>query len=299
MADAGRPLAPRATPPWRRVLGVVALSLASHAVLALELVDDRGVHVRFAQVPHRIVSVLPSLTEMVCSLGRCQQLVGVDRYSNFPDRVRALPRVGGGLEPNIEAIVALKPDVVLLATSSVAAARLRALGIKVVALEPRSYADAHRVLQKIALLLDVPDAQRVWREIDAGVTAAARSLPPGVRNTRVYFEVNSAPYAAGEASFIGETLTRLGVKNIVPASMGPFPHINPEFVVRADPDLIMVGDATYAGLTQRPGWSAMRAIKANRVCVFTPEQSDLMVRPGPRMAEAARTMAQCLLERIP
>lgn len=263
---------------------------------ALQVTDDRGMTVIFAQPPQRIVSLLPSLTETVCELGQCQRLVGVDRYSDFPLSVRALPQVGGGLDPNIEAIVALRPDVVLMATSSRAGERLQALGLKVLALEPKSHADVKRVLEKIGQLLDVPDAQRVWRVIDAAVSAAAQSLPASVENTRVYFEVNSAPYGAGEASFIGETLTRLGAKNIVPASLGPFPKLNPEYVVRANPDVIMVGDRNYAGMEGRPGWPGIRAIREHRVCVFGVAQSDAVVRPGPRMAEGARIMAQCLQE---
>ena len=285
-----------------RALALCVLALALALCLparAVELVDDRGVSVRLVPVPRRIVSVLPSLTEMVCALGRCQRLVGVDRYSNYPDSVRSLPKVGGGLDPNIEAIVALQPDLVLLATSSPAADRLQALGIRVVALEPKNYADVQRVLERVGSLLGVPDAQRLWREIDAGVAAAALTLPPRAKGARVYFEVNSAPYAAGEASFIGETLTRLGAANIVSRALGPFPKINPEFVVRADPDVIMVGDASFTGMAQRPGWAGMRAIQAGRVCVFTPAESDVMVRPGPRMAEAARSMAQCLRRHFP
>ncbi|MBP6493076.1 MAG: ABC transporter substrate-binding protein [Rhodoferax sp.] len=283
---------------FTRLTGLLLL-LVSAAAQALLVTDDRGIVVTFAQSPQRIVSVLPSLTETVCELGQCPRLVGADRYSNYPDRVRTLPKVGGGLDPNIEAIIALKPDVVLLATSSPAAARLESLGIKVVALEPKSYADARRVLEIVGKLLDVADAQRVWRAMDAGVSAAAQSIPERARNARVYFEVNSAPYAAGESSFIGETLTRLGARNIVPAALGPFPKINPEFVVRANPDVIMVGDATFVGMAQRPGWAGMPAIKAKRICVFTPEQSDIMVRPGPRMAEAARLMAECLKDKAP
>jgi len=283
---------------FARLTGLMLL-LVSAAAQALQLTDDRGIVVTFAQSPQRIVSVLPSLTETVCELGQCHRLVGADRYSNYPDRVRTLPKVGGGLDPNIEAIIALKPDVVLLATSSPAATRLESLGIKVVALEPKSYADARRVLEIVGKLLGVADAQRVWRAMDAGVSAAAQSIPEKARNARVYFEVNSAPYAAGESSFIGETLTRLGARNIVPAALGPFPKINPEFVVRANPDVIMVGDATFAGMAQRPGWAGMPAIKAKRICVFTPEQSDIMVRPGPRMAEAARLMAECLKDKTP
>lgn len=276
---------------WPLMALALGWSFSSHAV---QVIDDRGVTVTFAQTPQRIVSLLPSLTETVCELGQCQRLVGVDRYSNYPASVRNLPQVGGGLDPNIEAIVALKPDVVLMATSSRAGERLRSLGLKVVALEPKSHADVKRVLEKIGLVLQVPDAQRVWRVIDAGVSAAAQSLPANIGKTRVYFEVNRAPYAAGETSFIGETLKRLGVKNIVPARLGPFPKLNPEYVVRANPDVIMVGDRNHDGMDGRPGWSGIRAIKQRRVCVFTTAQSDVVVRPGPRMAEGARIMAQCL-----
>lgn len=278
---------------------VLLILLTAGAAQALQLTDDRGVSVSFASTPQRIVSLLPSLTETVCELGQCQRLVGVDRYSNFPDSVRALPQVGGGLDPNIEAIVALKPDVVLMAASSRAGERLRALGLKVVALEPKSHADVKRVLEKIGVLLEVPDALKVWRAIDAAMAAAAQSLPASVKNVRVYFEVNRAPYAAGTSSFIGETLSRLGAQNIVPASLGPFPKLNPEYVVRANPDLIMVGDRNYAGLEGRPGWANLRAIRDKRVCIFTEAQSDLVVRPGPRMAEGARLMAQCLQGKAP
>jgi iron complex transport system substrate-binding protein len=267
---------------------------------ALQLTDDRGVSVTFAQTPQRIVSLLPSLTESVCALGQCQRLVGVDRYSNYPASVRSLPVLGGGLDPNIEGVVALKPDVVILATSSRASQRLESLGIKVVALEPKSHADVRRVLNKLGVLLDIPPeqgAERVWRVIDAGVSAAAQSLSPKAKNTRVYFEVNRGPYAAGESSFIGETLMRLGVKNVVPAALGPFPRLNPEFVVRANPDVIMAGSRSMQGMVMYPGWSGIKAVRENRICVFPPEESDVLVRPGPRMAEAARIMAKCIADK--
>lgn len=281
---------------WRFAATCVVASVG--VAHALQITDDRGVVVDFARSPQRIVSVLPSLTETVCALGQCHRLVGVDRYSNFPESVRSLAQVGGGIDPNIEAIVALKPDVVLMATSARGAERLQALGIKVLALEPMSHADVRRVLDIVGQLLEARDAQQVWRVIDASVLAAAQSLPPRARGARAYFEVNSGPYAAGEASFIGETLTRLQVHNIVPAALGPFPKLNPEFVVRANPDVIMVGDRNFAGLQGRPGWAGLRAIQAKRVCVFSAEQSDTLVRPGPRMAEGARIMARCLSEKL-
>ena len=277
---------------------LLAFSFAG-AALALQVTDDRGVVVEFDKAPQRIVSLLPSLTETVCELGHCNRLVGVDRYSNFPASLQKLPQVGGGLDPNIEAIVALKPDVVLMATSSRASDRLRSLGLKVVALEPKSHADVQRVLLKLGQLLEVADAQRIWRAIDAGVSAAAQSLPAHVRGTRVFFEVNQGPYGAGENSFIGETLTRLGAKNILPAKLGPFPKLNPEYIVRANPDLIMIGQRSVDGLAQRPGWSSIRALREQRVCVFPVEQANILVRPGPRMAEGARLMAQCLADKAP
>lgn len=282
----------------RLALVLMAAALAhSAAAQPLTLKDDRGQAVTLPAVPKRIVSLLPSLTETVCALGQCHRLVGVDRYSNHPPPVRTLPQLGGGLDPSVEAIVALKPDLVLLATSSRAAPRLQSLGLTVAAFEPRSHAGVLRVLEQVGQLLGVPPhsgAQRVWREIEADMAAAAQALPAQVRGQSVYFEVNSAPYAASEQSFIGETLVRLGLRNIVPGELGPFPKLNPEFVVRADPDFIMVGDSNATVLARRPGWSALRAIRTQRLCVYTPQQSDVLVRAGPRMAEGARLMVQCL-----
>ena len=274
-------------------LMVLACVASGHALV---LRDDRQVEVNIAKPPQRIVSLLPSLTETVCALGECQKLVGVDRYSNWPESIAKLPRMGGGIDPNIESVVAAKPDLVLMATSARGAERFTSLGLTVLALEPRSHADVQRVVRILAQVLDVPVAEsdRVWRHIDAAVNAAAQSIPAQAKGQRVYFEVSRAPYGASESSFIGETLQRLGARNILPASLGPFPKINPEFVVRAQPDLIMVGDSNFADMTTRPGWQNMRAMRTQHVCHFTSDESDVLVRAGPRMAEAARLMAKCL-----
>lgn len=264
-------------------------------VQALQVVDDRGVTVAFARPPQRILTLLPSLTEIVCELGACDRLVGVDNYSNWPAAVGKLPHVGGLEDANIEVIVSLRPDVVLLSVSSRAGARLEALGLKVVALEPKTMADVQRVLGKVGQVVGTPDAPALlWKRIQHGVDSAARSLPPALRGTTVYFEVNSGPYAASEASFIGEMLTRIGAANVVPGSLGPFPKLNPEFVVRADPQVIMISDRNAQALKDRPGWTRIRAIRDQRMCTFTPAQGDVLVRPGPRMAEAAHLMVECL-----
>ncbi|WP_370444586.1 ABC transporter substrate-binding protein [Limnohabitans sp. Rim8] len=266
---------------------------------AVMLRDDRQIEVTITKPPQRIVSLLPSLTETVCALGQCEKLVGVDRYSNWPESIAKLPRMGGGIDPNIESVVAAKPDLVLMATSARGAERFTSLGLTVLALEPRSHADVQRVMRIVAQALDVPVAEsdRVWRHIDAAVNAAAQSIPAQAKGQRVYFEVSRAPYGASESSFIGETLQRLGARNILPASLGPFPKINPEFVVRAQPDIIMVGDSNFADMATRPGWQNMRAMRTQRVCHFKSEESDVLVRAGPRMAEAARLMAKCLTEK--
>jgi len=276
---------------------VLLLWAAALQAQSLQMMDDRGVVVTLSRSPQRIVSLLPSLTESLCAMDQCQRLVGRDRYSNYPALVQQLPALGSGLDPNIESIVALKPDVVLLSASSRASSRLESLGIKVVALELKSHADVRRVLHKLGVLLEVPEeagAARLWRIIDSSVSAAAQSLSPQARSARVYFEVSRGPSAAGESSFIGETLTRLGVRNVVPAALGPFPRLNPEFVVRANPDVIMVGNRSMVPMAPYPGWDAIKAVREQRICVFGVDESDVVVRPGPRMAEAARLMVQCL-----
>lgn len=270
------------------------------SVSAVVLRDDRQVDVVLHKAPERIVSLLPSLTETVCALGQCGKLVGVDRYSNWPHSIMQLPRMGGGIDPDIERVVAVKPDLVLMATSARGAERLAALGLTVVMLEPHSYADVQRVMQVVAQALFVPreHSERVWRHLEAEVNATAQAMPAHAKGQLVYFEVNAAPYGASESSFIGETLQRLGARNILPGSLGPFPKINPEFVVRAQPDIIMVGDSLWADMATRPGWLQLKALRNQRVCHFKPDESDVLVRAGPRMAEAARLMAQCLTSKI-
>ena len=279
-----------------RCLQLLMFGLLCSAAHGMTLFDDQQKKVELAKPAQRIVSLLPSLTETVCALGQCAKLVGVDRYSNWPESVKSLPRMGGGIDPNIESIVAQKPDLVLLAGSTRGIERLQSLGITVLSLEPHTHADVKRVVLTIAqaLGLTLPEGERVWRDIDAGVETAVQSLSAQARLQRVYFEVSPTPYGASESSFIGETLLRMGVGNILPAALGPFPQINPEFVVRAQPDVILAGDSSRQSLLQRPGWPQLRAVRQERLCVFPQDQADVVVRAGPRMAEGARLMAQCL-----
>lgn len=261
----------------------------------LVLRDDRGTEHRFEQPPQRIVTLLPSLTETAWVLGVGARLVGVDRFSNWPADIAALPRLGGLDDAQIEAIARLKPDVVLASTSARSLDKLEALDLRVLRLKSETHADVRRTLKLVAQLLGTPEAgERVWAQLDAQIAAAAARVPPALRGQRVYFEIGGGPYAAGTTSFIGETLSRLGMANIVPPELGPFPKLNPEFVVRARPELIMGVQREQAALLARPGWQAIPAVQGRRVCGFESADYEILIRPGPRLGEAAALLAGCL-----
>jgi iron complex transport system substrate-binding protein len=276
----------------------LALSCAMAVAAPVTVRDDRGADVTLQEAPRRIVTLLPSLTETVCELSACDRLVGVDDYSNWPARVTRLPRLGGVADASIERIVALRPDLVLLSSTARALPQLQALGVPVLGLDMKTLGDVRRVSAVVATALQLPGAAALWGRIDAGIDAAVRSVPASTRGTTVYFEVSDGPYAAGEASHIGELLARLGATNIVPARLGSVPKLNPEFVVRADPQVIMLSQRDAPSLARRPGWSRLRALREGRVCAFTPAQGDVIVRPGPRLDEGAQLLADCLAGRL-
>ena len=279
-------------------LAVLAALLPAAVRAEVVLRDDRGATLVLAAAPQRIVSLLPSLTESVCALGACARLVGTDRFSNVPASVVALPKLGGLDDAQIERIVSLKPDVVLLSTSARVIDRLEALGLKVLVLESRNHADVKRTLDLLAQMLGVPaeaEAERVAAAIERDIRAAAMRVPAALRGQRIYFEVDATPYAAGPTSFIGETLARLGMANAVPADLGPFPKLNPEYLLRLQPDIVMAAERNLAEMPKRPGWAALRALQARRSCGFAGDRYELEVRPGPRMGKAAVVLADCLV----
>ena len=267
---------------------------AAQSVGMITVRDDRNVELSFGTSPQRIISLVPSVTESVCVLGACKRLVGTDQFSNTPSEVRTLPKLGGLDDAQVERIVSLKPDVVLATKSARVVDRLESLGIKVVVLESNSHADVKRTLTLLAKLFNAPEqAERVWSQIERDTTLAASQVPQALRGKKVYFEVSSEPYAAGASSFIGETLTRLGMDNIAPRSLGPFPKLNPEFIVRARPDIIMAGERQLNSMADRPGWQGLTALKGQS-CGFANARYELLIRPGPRMGEAALEIADCL-----
>lgn len=289
------------TPSKYLLIGIALFFIAfSLAVFAkpVSVADDRGVVLTFDAPPQRIISLLPSLTESICALGKCANLVGIDRFSNWPKSIQDLPKLGGMADINLERIVQLKPDVVLLEKASPVITRLNDLGIKTFALDVKSMEDEERALKKLDLVLGTSESARVWNQIQQEITRANKQLNLDGKTLRVYFEVNPAPFAAGRSSFIGEILTRLGLTNIIPESLGPFPKINPEFVVQSKPDLILLSESTATDIQKRPGWNTIPAVSKNRICTFNAQQNDVLVRPGPRMGEAAFIISQCIQEKM-
>lgn len=289
---------------WLLGFGLCGLNGVQAAIVVstpIRVVDDSGTAVRLLQAPQRIVSLLPSLTETVCDLGACDRLVATDRWSNWPASVQALPKLGGMDDPQLEAIVALRPDLVLLATGTRLAPRLRALGLPVAELYSTDLPRVQHVMRQVAALLGQPQkAAERWQALQAQIASAQQqwlSAKPHRQHVRVYFEVSTTPFAASESSYIGQLLAQLGVRNVVPASLGPFPQINPEFVVRANPTLIMVSAQEAQGMAQRPGWRGIQAIRSGHVCKLNAAQMDVLARPGPRLGQAAMVLAQCLQHR--
>ena len=285
--------------PAAALLFGVGLLAQLHAVPCAALVvrDDLERDVVFTHTPQRIITLLPSLTETVCGLDACDRLIATDRYSNWPARVLTLPKAGGLDDATVELIVGMKPDLVLLSRSQRVTDRLQELGIPTFALDTQTYADVGRNIRTIGQILDVSQrAATLARDIDAAVQEIGMQSVGQLhgRHPSVYFEVDRAPYAAGPPSFIGELLARLGTRNIVTPDLGSYPKLNPEYVVRHAPDVIFVSEGEASRLAQRPGWDRIRAVKEQRICSFTPDVSDTIVRPGPRVPEGMRALSACL-----
>ena len=276
----------------------MARSRSAPALAVLGLLGGLAAPLAQAQAPqqHRIVTLSPSLTEAVCALGHCAELVGTDRYSSWPNSIAKLPKVGGLQDAQIERIVALRPDMVLLGPRSRAGDRLSALGVPVQVFDARTHADLKRMLVSVGQSLgESARAAELVARIERELDAAARRVPAHLRGRSVYVEVGVGPTAASAASFIGETIARLGLVNIVSGDMGLFPRVNSEMVVRRGPDLVIGPQTTLFNLADRPGWAGMQALRQHQVCQLDADRMDLLSRPGPRLGEAAHMLVDCLL----
>jgi iron complex transport system substrate-binding protein len=272
------------------------LILSSTCVRAFGIVDDQGDRIEFSAPVERVVSLEPALSEMICALERCSVLVGVDRYSNWPLSLEKLPKVGGGIDPNVEQIYRLKPQVILSSRSALMKKKLGFMGGKVLEFDMTCLDDIHRMMLTLAPLLGVPldQAQGAWTQVQEGLAQAARSVSPKAMGQRVYFEVSSDYFAASQSSFLGELMDRVGLRNVLVGDWGPFPRLNPEYILAQNPQLIMLGHQEASDLSMRAAWRDIDAVKNKRVCHFEAEQFDVLSRPGPRVVQAMQLMVKCI-----
>jgi iron complex transport system substrate-binding protein len=276
-----------------------SIALADGPIVLLDLAEHE---LRLEHTPQRVITLLPPLTEIVCALHECARLVATDRYSDWPESVKALPKTGGLDDPQIEQILLLKPDVVILAHATQVENRLRALGVPTFEVKTETYADLSRTVAAIGLLLGVPEqAAEMRRDIERSLATAveAAKLSLHGRTPLVYYEVDNGPYSAGPDSFIGWMLNQLHAQNIVTADLGPFPRLNPEYVVVHNPDVIFASPTEAHNLGHRAGWDHIRAVKENRICTYPRAVQDTIEHAGPRMPEGLRALADCLTRVAP
>ncbi|MCL6528127.1 MAG: ABC transporter substrate-binding protein [Thermaceae bacterium] len=285
----------------KRILWFIGLALSVQlAAVGLAqyprtLTDDLGRSVTLKAAPKRLVVMLPSLTETICALGACGRIVGVDTYSNFPEAVNKLPKVGGLYDPNLEAILALKPDLVLISVYGKLQEPLEKAGVPTFALKIESYDDIARTTRLLGQILNLrSEAERLIAKIQAQVYAVEAKAAATKDRPTVYYEIDPTPYTAGPDSFIGVLIAKARGVNIIPKELGAFPQISPELVVQKNPDVIVLTHPGLADLKKRPGWSGIKAVKTGRICDFSSQaDDDLLSRPGPRVAQGLQLLVTC------
>lgn len=284
----------RVSHPLFFILVAALWSLSSAVSYPYTVTDELGAEVTLSAEPQRVVSMIPSHTETLCALKACDKLVGVDMFSNYPDEVNALPKLGSPFTPNVEAVLALEPDLVITEEYSDLAAALRNAGVTVYAGSPQTYEEVFPFFETLGGLVNrETEAALLVGRVRGGVEAIAERAG-ALEPVSVYFEIDATPYSVGPNSFIGALLARAGGANIVTEDLGDFPQLEPEYVVAADPEVIFINEADASGLEARPGWAGIAAVESARVAPMDTATSELVSRPGPRMVEAVRFFAQAL-----
>ena len=265
-----------------------------------EVVDETGRTVRIPQPVRRIVSIAPSLTETIYALGLQDRLVGDTAYCDYPPDAKNKTKVGGGVNPSLEVIASLHPDLVL-ATKSFnrpeTTHALDELGIASYATDPHTVADIMSSLRELAEILGVPDAGApVVEEMQHRLTDLQQrigSWPP----KRVLFVVWTQPLiSTGQHTFLADAIRRAGAVSIVDSSQD-WPQVNLEEIAKLQPDFLVFAES-HSGEASReveklatlPGWKILHAIRDRRYAVI----SDAVNRPAPRIVSAIEDLAHQL-----
>jgi len=298
------------TVPPREAPTTLATSVSTDAATAapssntLSITDSLDRRVSLRATPHRIVSLSPSVTEILFAVGAGPLVVGDTKYCNYPPAADALPEIGGFTAKtiNVEAVVDLTPDLVIGGTKSQrpVVEALEKLHIPVLVFAPASFEDVYANIAQIGAITGHPhDAAAVvgtMRERVAAVTAKVATVPAD-RRPRVFWEVADEPLiTAGPNTFIGQMIDLAGATSIFADAPEDYPQVSVESVVERDPAVILGPDSrsdTLAPeqLAQRPGWAKVTAVRERRVYQLN---DDMVSRPGPRLADALEQLAKAL-----
>jgi len=262
---------------------------------AVEVRDDAGRTVRLERPATRVVSLIPSATETLLAIGAGPLLVGRTRYDVAPE-VQHLPLVGGTVDPSIEAIVALQPDLVVSWESDKRQQfreRLERLGVPIFMLRTQDTSDVYRGLRNLGALTGrSADAERVSTGLRAELDSVRVSVATATRPKVLYVVFNDPPMTAGPNTFIGQLLSVAGGASIFADAASNWPNVPMEEIVRRDPDIVIVPVGEFKGqalarLRVMPGWRTLRAVREGRT-VQVP--ANLLSRPSPNLGKAARVL---------
>lgn len=264
-----------------------------------QVVDETGREVRVPARIERVISLAPNLTEIVYALGQEGRLVGVSNQCDFPPAARGKPRVGDVINPSLERIIELRPDVVLGTTAGNRRETVQALEharISLYGVAPRSVEGILTSIRHVAELLDVaPAGEELAGRLQARLDALPRRLADR-RHPRVLFILWLEPLlTAGGDTFLNDILRRAGADSVTADVKEDWPRLSLEVVIERDPDYLVLPrspslEARLAELTSRPPWSRLRAVELHHI-VWLDES---VMRPGPRVAEAIESLARAL-----
>jgi iron complex transport system substrate-binding protein len=279
---------------------LVMLVLAVVPAQAATIRDMLGRSVSIPDGPLRVVSLAPSLTEIVFALGRGEWLVGVTDYCDYPAAARSRPRVGGPVTPDLERIVVLRPDVVLATAEGNPrdrVAQLTRLSVPVFAVKPEGYAGILASVETLGRLLRAEATAAVLlKEIQGRVDAVRRAVSGRPRPRVLYLLWMDPLIAVGPAAFIHDLIEMAGGENVVRERAVPYPRLSWEEVVASSPEVILV--ASHREGTDRPtngnGWNAWKSVPAIRTGRVIAVPGDPIHRPGPRVAEGVERLARAI-----
>lgn len=273
---------------------------AQHAD-AITVTDDVGRQIEVSQPVRRIVSLAPSVTETIYALGAQDRLVADTDYCDYPPEAKQKPKIGGVINPNLEQVVAMRPDLVVVAAQSgnrrETVDALERLHVATYATDARTVAD---MLQSVSRLATVIDAEEQGKAVVASLQTRLDDLRrklEGVAPARVLFVVWTAPLiSVGGDNFLSDALRLAGAESVV-HSQQDWPHVSLEEIVRQQPDYIVFADSDpdrvlsdFASLRQQPGWRDLKAAQENRLAII----SDAINRPAPRLVDAIEQLARQL-----